>query len=111
MKTFPILLAVSMFLFIDHASTQSFTNYTVTSISTTLCHNHITSIAIDNEGNKWLGTPEGVSKFDGTSWTTYNTADGLADNFVQSIAIDSQANKWFGKENGISKLSGEGIVG
>ena len=65
MKTFPNLLAVSMFLFIDHASTQSFTNYTVTSTSTTLCHNHITSIAIDNEGNKWFGTGNGISKLSG----------------------------------------------
>ena len=38
----------------------------------------------------------GVSKFDGTTWTTYTTADGLADNYVTAIAIDAQGNKWFG---------------
>ncbi len=38
----------------------------------------------------------GVSKFDGTNWTTYTTTDGLAFNFVNAIAIDAQGNKWFG---------------
>ncbi len=43
-----------------------------------------------------LEPEKGVSKFDGTNWTTYTTADGLADNAVYAIAIDAQGNKWFG---------------
>ena len=64
--------------------------------------NFINSIAIDNEGIKWfgtggnVGTDDGVSKFDGTTWTTYDTSDGLIRNVVYEIAIDSDGNKWFG---------------
>ena len=53
----------------------------------------------------------GVSKFDGTTWTTYTTADGLVDNNVTAIAIDAQGNKWFGTYNGVSKLLAETTTG
>jgi ligand-binding sensor domain-containing protein len=74
----------------------------------------VSSIAIDAEGNKWFGTWEGVSKFDGTTWTTYDTLDGLACNNVLAIAIDAEANKktalvnkWFGTYGGgVSKFDG-----
>ena len=53
-----------------------------------LADNIVLSIAIDSTGNKWLGTSEGISRFDGTNWTTYTTDDGLAGNGVKTIAID-----------------------
>ncbi len=49
----------------------------------------------------------GVSKFDGTIWTTYTTADGLANDTITAIAIDAQGNKWFGTLGGVTKLSAE----
>jgi ligand-binding sensor domain-containing protein len=56
-------------------------------------------------GNAPAGT--GVTKFDGTNWTTYTTANGLANNMVLSIAIDAQGNIWFGTEGGgVSKFDG-----
>lgn len=34
------------------------------------------SITIDNQGNKWIGTLDsGLAKFDGTNWTVYNTSN------------------------------------
>jgi ligand-binding sensor domain-containing protein len=61
-----------------------------------LASDNVYAIAIDAQGNKWLGTDNGVSEFDGTHWTTYNTANsGLAENWVRVIAIDAQGNKWF----------------
>lgn len=71
-----------------------------------LASNYVYSIAIDAAGNKWFGTDNGVSKFDGTTWTTYTTADGLADNYVEAILIDAAGNKWFGTLGGVSKFDG-----
>jgi len=71
-----------------------------------LANNRVTDIAIDAEGNKWFGTCNGVSKFDGTNWTTYNTLDGLVHNVVNVIAIDAEGNKWFGTCNRVSKFDG-----
>ena len=59
--------------------------------------NNITSIAIDNNGNKWIGTYYGLVKFDGATWTVYDRSNsGLPDNYVTSIAIDNNGNKWIG---------------
>ncbi len=63
-----------------------------------LVNNIVFSIAIDSAGNKWFGTSEGISRFDGTNWTSYTT-DG---NNVNSIAIDSEGNIWFGTRAGLS---------
>ena len=72
----------------------------------------MSSIAIDSEGNKWFAygfSGEGVSKFDGTNWTTYTTDDGLADNNVDYIVIDQEGIKWFVygyNAKGVSKFDG-----
>jgi len=62
------------------------------------------AIAIDAQGNKWFGTSEGVSKFDGTNWTTYTTANGLVSNSIEAIAIDTQGNKWIGTSSEYQNL-------
>jgi len=55
-----------------------------------LMHNWSTSIAVDNDGNKWITNYYGgISKFDGHNWTTYNL--NLSGYSFQSehIVIDS----------------------
>jgi len=50
-------------------------------------------------------TSSGVSKFDGTNWTTYTISNGLADYGASTIVIDAQGNKWFGTWfGGVSKF-------
>lgn len=66
----------------------------------------ISSLVIDETGNKWIATDHGVSMFDGEKWINYTTEDGLANNLVYAIAIDSSGNKWFGTYNGVSKFDG-----
>lgn len=67
-----------------------------------LASNYVTSIAIDAEGNKWFGTgrydkpSNGVSKFDGSTWTTYNPYNsGLSDSVIYNILVDKDNDKWF----------------
>jgi ligand-binding sensor domain-containing protein len=71
-----------------------------------LASNIVYAIAIDAQGNKWFGTIDGVSKFDGTNWTTYTRVMGLPSNSIRAIAIDAQGNKWFGTRGGVSKFDG-----
>jgi ligand-binding sensor domain-containing protein len=70
--------------------------------------NHILAIAVDGQENKWIGTQEGLAKFDGANWTVYNTSNsGLPDNWVLTIAIDKQGNKWIGTGGGgLAKFDG-----
>ena len=51
----------------------------------------VTTVAMDDQGNKWFGTHKGLtrlSKFgDWQSFTVENTSGGLRANFVTALAI------------------------
>ncbi len=68
----------------------------------------ISSIAIDENGMKWIGTYwNGIIKFDGTNWTTYDTSNsGLPKNYVNSIVLDESETKWIGTFDGLAKFDG-----
>jgi len=82
----------------DTTFTISDGNWTVYNTSnSSLLHNSIKAIAVDNAGTKWIGTENGLAKFDGTNWTIYTTSNSsLPYNYVSSIAIDAAGNKWVG---------------
>jgi len=61
----------------------------------------MTAATIDGEGHVWLATEgSGVSRFDGSGWTTYTTADGLVNDYVFAIAAgeggQETAAEWVG---------------
>jgi signal transduction histidine kinase/ligand-binding sensor domain-containing protein len=61
----------------------------------------------DKLGNLWFGTSgNGVSKYDGKSFTNYSSAHGLIHNLVECVMEDRQGNIWFGTYGGISKYDG-----
>ncbi len=69
--------------------------------------NSISSIKIDTQGNKWIGTNKGLCKFDGTNWKTYTTSNsGLTNNTILSITIDDKGNVWMGTAIGLCKFDG-----
>lgn len=71
-----------------------------------LISNRIQCIHKDADGKLWVGTPEGVSVFDGTSWTSYTASNGLAGNNVNCIATDIDGTLWFGTTQGVSHFNG-----
>ncbi len=80
MKIKNLLFTLLFLLSVKLSTAQTWTTYG-------LANSTVRSVAIDVEGNKWFGTNGGgVSKFNGTTWTTYNTTNGLANNVVYSIA-------------------------
>lgn len=68
-------------------------------------NNGVNCIKIDSHDNIWFGlSGGGITKYDGSTWTSYSTSNGLAGNTVYAIAFDAQGNKWFGTNNGVSKF-------
>lgn len=63
---------------------------------------------VDRLGVKWFGTwGGGISKFDGTSWTTVPAGDkGPSSPYVFASRIDSDGNLWFGTYDGVSMWDG-----
>jgi ligand-binding sensor domain-containing protein len=90
------------------------TTWTTYTTADGLAGNFVYAITSDPAGNVWFGTllgcerarclTAGVSKFDGSHWTTYTSANGLISNYVNSIASDASGNMWFGTQYGVSEL-------
>ncbi|MBL7926415.1 MAG: hypothetical protein JNK61_05840 [Bacteroidia bacterium] len=62
--------------------------------------NAVKCLAFDNSNVLWIGTDNGLARFDGTNWNTYNTGNsGIASNQIRSIAFDSLNRLWVGTFN------------
>ncbi|MEO5331735.1 MAG: hypothetical protein H7839_06895 [Magnetococcus sp. YQC-5] len=67
--------------------------------------NYVFSLEILPNGELWAGTwGGGVSRFDGTKWTSFTTKDGLPGNIVYSLVVDAQGVLWAGTENGLGQM-------
>lgn len=67
---------------------------------------YVNSMLQDRQGNLWFGTLDGVSRYDGHTFTHYTTREGLVNNFVWSMMEDSRGHLWFGTEGGLSRYDG-----
>ena len=47
----------------------------------------------DEQGYLWLGTGEGLIRYDGAHFITFTKKNGLADDFVVSLAEDSTRDR------------------
>lgn len=96
----------------------SFTNFTK---KDGLVHNDVWSITIDREGIIWIGTLQGVSRFNGEVFTPFDLPEAEPDpnrgvtssRIVHSIMEDSHGKMWFGTNGGAyiydaSLLEGQG---
>ena len=77
-----------------------------------LTSNNITSIVIDTNGDKWIGTDEGILgtggslfKFNDVNWEEYNYNNSGIRN-VYSITIDNSGNKLIGTQSGLFIFNG-----
>ena len=78
-----------------------------TSLDTIKFTSGINSIFQDSKGNFWFGSrEEGVSNFDGQSFSYYTTNEGLADNKIRSIREDDKGYIWIETTKGVSKFDG-----
>ncbi len=90
---------------IDSAG-KAITNF---SINEGLSNNSITVIFQDNYGFLWIGTEDGLNRYDGYTFKTfrhsYSDANSIAGNHIQAIVQDDNNNLWIGtRDNGLSKL-------
>jgi ligand-binding sensor domain-containing protein len=91
------LLPVLLFSYLSIPSkAQILTNY--------VSGHYVSSIAIDAQGNKLVGTDNGLLKFDGTNWTNIFYFNDISRS-VYDIAMDAQGNKWIAT-GGLAKYDG-----
>jgi len=70
-----------------------------------LPQNTVDCILKDKRGFMWFGTWNGLSKFDGYSFTNFrseSTTAGLPNNFIYTLCEDSIGNIWVGTRKGLT---------
>ncbi|MCB1056104.1 MAG: hypothetical protein KDD11_11440 [Acidobacteria bacterium] len=70
-----------------------------------LPQNSVTAIVQDPTGYLWLGTQEGVVRFDGSQFTVFDrgTTPELGHNFVSALAVDPSGALWIGTRGGLTR--------
>lgn len=67
-----------------------------------LINDRVNTLFEDSQGNIWIGTSEGLSKYDGNAFVNYTTDDGLLNNNISSIAEDRDGDMWVGTSGGLN---------
>jgi signal transduction histidine kinase/ligand-binding sensor domain-containing protein len=84
------------------------------SVTDGLPSNHVYKIVEDRQGFLWIGTHDGLARYDGVSVRVWqhdaSDADSIGSNEVQAVYVDRDNRIWCGGDNGISVLD-RGVAG
>lgn len=73
-----------------------------------LSNEHVTSIFQDSKGYIWIGTKDGLNRFDGERIKIYNCnrddQKSLSSQYINVIEEDCSGNIWIGTDNGLDVL-------
>ncbi len=101
MKQVSALLSFTLFFVLTalplDAQNYKFRQY---GIKDGICHPFVYTVNQDANGYLWLGTGEGLCKYDGFDFYGDFEADSLPDAFVKKSFRDSRGNLWFGHNDG-----------
>jgi ligand-binding sensor domain-containing protein/serine phosphatase RsbU (regulator of sigma subunit) len=96
-KSLCTMLFLLSFCF-PRADSQEY-NFRNLSSSEGLVQPYVYSVTQDSHGYLWIGTGEGVSRYDGFTIKSFTVSDSLAENFVTS-SVSDENYLWFGHRNG-----------
>jgi len=67
----------------------------------------IIDVTQDKNGNIWLATDHGVTKYDGNNFQSFTTTDGLLDNSINTVVVDRNNDVWCGTDYGANYYGGQ----
>src|SRR3989449_8341665 len=76
-----------------------------------LAHNVINKIVRDSRGFLWFCTDEGLSRFDGYTFTTYGTSEGLPHPSVNDLLETRVGEYWVATGGGLVRFNPKGVPG
>ncbi|MCK8524394.1 ATP-binding protein [Aquimarina sp. D1M17] len=87
----------------------NFNNFIHLSVSEGLSQSTVLAVEQDRLGQIWIGTRDGLNKYNGEEITVYRTSPNdsttLSNNDILSILEDSEGNIWVGTYNGLNRFS------
>jgi ligand-binding sensor domain-containing protein/serine phosphatase RsbU (regulator of sigma subunit) len=101
-----VLFLLSVAILPVKAQKYFFDNY---SIKQGLSEQKVYTLLQDSKDYIWLGTPNGLSRFDGKKFENFTSGNNIGSGGVRSIFEDSLGYIWFGHMNGggISRYNGQ----
>lgn len=67
----------------------------------------VTAMARDHAGYQWMGTENGLFRYDGAGFQRYGQVEGLSDTLVTAVLVDHEDKLWVGSYNGLFLKVGE----
>jgi len=71
----------------------------------------VTALLQDETGFIWIGTYDGLNRYDGYQFTVYRPVDGdttsLSDNYIQCLLQDTKNKIWIGTKKGLNRYDPE----
>lgn len=99
-----IITVLLAFVMAGHSQQLSFHHLTV---ENGLSQNAVLAITQDSQGFMWIGTSNGLNRYDGYRFKVYqsrlNDSTTLTGNSMLSLLNDSHKNLWIGTYNGLNK--------
>jgi ligand-binding sensor domain-containing protein/tRNA A-37 threonylcarbamoyl transferase component Bud32 len=80
-------------------------SYVKFGLANELPSNHVNDLLVDADGNLWVATDAGLSRFDGATWLTFNRVDGLDSDDVETLLLDNDGALWAGTDGGALGLN------
>jgi ligand-binding sensor domain-containing protein/signal transduction histidine kinase len=101
-----VLLLIICFRFESFAQDIAFEHV---SVEKGLSSTSVYAFAQTEEGFLWIGTQNGLNRFDGYNFKIFNYVPGdagsLANNWVKALITDKAGNLWVGTSNGLSRYN------
>ena len=102
-------ITIVFFIFLFHPIIGQQYSFVPFSVEDGLSQTQIYSICPDKDGNLWIATAGGVSKFNGKKFLNYSKKNGLADNAAVQI-IQYKDYIWVATKHGITRIRGKQMI-
>jgi len=99
-----ILIFSFLLIFNGYSQQYAFTSY---SINNGLSQSVVNCVFQDSKGYIWIGTQNGINRFNGETFDIYNYNPGdsnsISNNWIYAITEDSDGDLWIGTKGGLNK--------
>src|SRR4030095_8897308 len=104
------LVVVMIFFLLQKGQAQRF-NFALEQFTTDngLSHENVISITKDKDGFLWIGTANGLNRFDGISFKIFrnnpNSEESIPGNYIAGTTLDKKGYLWIATNNGLCRIN------